>query len=331
MEVIPSLAPRTAEKVTTVLDAVERILKPKKLAALTASELSTFVAELRDGTRTESTILSYVAHLRSALSWAAGIGLLSSVPKMPKPKRAKVHKKPKGRAPTEEEYKQILEAVPQIVGQERADSWRQLIEGLWSSGLRLGEALELWWDRDDKLRIDFQGDRPLLRIPAELEKGHQDRLLPVAPEFAELLSRTPLHKRTGRVFDPKADRICGEALTLDRVSKIISRIGAKAGVVVHVETRTGNRKYASAHDFRRAFGDRWALRVMPAILMQLMRHESIDTTMKYYVGRHINATMDVVWEAYEKAVHAREGGDGQVLRDTLRDTNEDGPGKKKGL
>src|SRR6516225_8486797 len=71
MEVIPSLAPRTAEKVTTVLDAVERILKPKKLAALTASELSTFVAELRDGTRTESTILSYVAHLRSALSWAA--------------------------------------------------------------------------------------------------------------------------------------------------------------------------------------------------------------------------------------------------------------------
>ena len=40
-------------------------------------------------------------------------------------------------------------------------------------------------------------------------------------------------------------------------------------------------KYASAHDFRRAFGVRWAARLMPAQLMELMRHESIETTLRF--------------------------------------------------
>ena len=45
------------------------------------------------------------------------------------------------------------------------------------SGLRLGEALELWWDRDDRLCVDLARKHPMLLIPAELEKGHRDRLL----------------------------------------------------------------------------------------------------------------------------------------------------------
>lgn len=40
-------------------------------------------------------------------------------------------------------------------------------------------------------------------------------------------------------------------------------------------------KYASAHDFRRSFGERWAKVVMPAVLQQMMRHKSILTTMRY--------------------------------------------------
>ncbi len=43
-------------------------------------------------------------------------------------------------------------------------------------------------------------------------------------------------------------------------------------------------KFASAHDLRRAFGERWAARVMPAVLKELMRQESIETTLRYYVG-----------------------------------------------
>ena len=37
---------------------------------------------------------------------------------------------------------------------------------------------------------------------------------------------------------------------------------------------------ASAHDLRRSFGFRWSCRVMPTVLGKLMRHESIETTMR---------------------------------------------------
>jgi len=49
-------------------------------------------------------------------------------------------------------------------------------------------------------------------------------------------------------------------------------------------------KTASAHDLRRSFGERWASRMMPADLMAVMRHESIETTMQYYVGKNAERT-----------------------------------------
>jgi integrase len=244
--------------------------------------------------------------------------MLPAVPNIQLPKRAKTYRKPKGRAPTEEEFKRILNAVPEIVGSTRADSWSHLIKGLWWGGLRLGEALELWWDRSDKLRIDLTGERPVLHIPAELEKGHQDRVLPIAPEFAEFLLNTPPHERTGRVFRPMTST--RKPPTPNHVIKIICAIGEKSNVVVHVEARNGKVKHASAHDFRRAFGDRWSLRVMPPVLMQLMRHESIETTMKYYVGRTVEATAEVIWGAYWNAKGGQTA-NGHAKRDTLRDTS----------
>jgi hypothetical protein len=36
---------------------------------------------------------------------------------------------------------------------------------------------------------------------------------------------------------------------------------------------------------------------MPNVLRELMRHEDIGTTMKFYVGQNAEATADVVWAA----------------------------------
>lgn len=36
---------------------------------------------------------------------------------------------------------------------------------------------------------------------------------------------------------------------------------------------------------------------MPKVLRELMRQESIETTMKYYVGRNAQGTAAVLWEA----------------------------------
>jgi integrase len=81
----------------------------------------------------------------------------------------------------------------------------------------------------------------------------------------------------------------------------VRRIGKAARVVVDERVRGEEvrTKYASAHDLRRSFDERWALRVMPQVLMELMRHESIETTQKYYVGRNAQRTADVLWAAVE--------------------------------
>lgn len=142
-EELAGLAPMTAKKATTTLDAVERLLAPKKLTELTADRISTFIAKLRDGKRTETTIAGYLAHLRAALNWAAEVGILAVAPKIKRPKRAKAAKKAKGRAPTNAEFQAILKVIPEVVGAERAPSWRHLIEGLWWSGLRLGKRWSL--------------------------------------------------------------------------------------------------------------------------------------------------------------------------------------------
>jgi integrase len=153
--------------------------------------------------------------------------------------------------------------------------WQELLQGLWLSGLRLGEALELSWSPDAPLAVDCCGEFVVLRIAAEVEKGFRDRLLPVAPEFAVWLRSHTLSQRQGKTF-----AVARKGLGIHRVSRTNSEIGEAARVVVN----QGLKKFASAHDFRRAFGTRWAGRVQPAILRELMRHQSIETTTRYYVG-----------------------------------------------
>ena len=116
----------------------------------------------------------------------------------------------------------------------------------------------------------------------------------MAPEFARLLEAVPESERSGPVFLlERNDGKPGRPAT-DRVSKTVGSIGAKAKV------RVDANKTASAHDLRRAFGERWAARLMPAQLMELMRHESIETTLPYYVGRNAERTAAILWHEHEK-------------------------------
>jgi integrase len=86
-----------------------------------------------------------------------------------------------------------------------------------------------------------------------------------------------------------------------RVGRIVSKIGASAGIRVHVNPTDPKKvKYASAHDLRRAFGERWAVQIMPAQLREIMRHESIETTLRCYVGANAEGTADVCWEAFDR-------------------------------
>jgi integrase len=308
-----SLATKTRMKVDTILDAVERILNPQRLRDLTSERISKLQAELRKQGLAESTIAGYLAHLRAALSWAVDVGLLHRLPKIQKPRRAKASKVMKGRPITEAEFNRMLAAVVAVVGDEGVASWQHYLRGLYLSGLRLAESLELFWDNDAKLCIVFESGEAYVRVPAELEKGNKDRLLPLAPDFTDLLLETPEHERSGRVFQLKAQKRHGDSLTADRVTRIVAAIGRKAGVLVD----QGRSKYASAHDLRRSFGERWAAKVMPQVLMELMRHESIETTLRYYVGRNAQRTTRLLREAYNER---RENDSESKSRGSFRDT-----------
>lgn len=307
-EVVPGLAPRTGEKIRSVLDRLESVINPRLLWDLDEQRLSAYATRLRAGdpdmdvkALAESTIAGHLAHLKAALNWAVEQKLLPQLPAFPRTKRAKMSrgdKVMKGRPITLEEFERMLKAVPHVVGKATSAQWRFYLRGLWTSSLRLAESLELYWDRDDKLHPVLDGRFPMLRIPAELEKGHKDRLLPITPDFATLLESVPAKERTGPVFNPtRRDGKPGRP-SAESVSKAIGKIGERANVRVDTD------KTASAHDLRRSFGERWSTKIMPAQLMELMRHESIETTMKYYVGRNAERTAAILWEVARATVPA---------------------------
>ena len=237
------------------------------------------------------------------------------VPKFKKPKRAKLLKKPKGRAPTEEEFKKILAVSlkwwarkgrhPGSIstkdcggpGFDSAKPWNSGGTGMTNSASTLprGDRCCDSGRTGKRPPGSHNAHRPGVRRTLTQDAGGTE------PDACS--SQSPNEKRK-------------QALTIVRVIKVMAIIGRSQGWWSR-DPKKGKKKYASAHDFRRAFGDRWALRVMPPVLMQLMRHESIETTMRYYVGRSVQATADVVWEAYKRAKEQP----GTDLRDTLRDTN----------
>jgi integrase len=128
-------------------------------------------------------------------------------------------------------------------------------------------------------------------------------LLPIAPEFWRFLEKHwSEDQRDGRVFR-LASKTGNSVRDLRVVSKTISAIGERAGVVV--DAHKG--KFASAHDLRRSFGLRWATRVLPQVLQGMMRHKDISTTMTYYVGSLAETTAAGIWSAWKREKRKSRG------------------------
>jgi integrase len=324
---LPGLAVASMSCYETTLNVFERASNPQHLADVTTVRVTGFVTQLRKKGRSEATVAHHLRHLKSTMRWAHRQGLLNVLPQFDMPKRVKGAKVMRGRAVTAEEFERMLKVVPKIVENVAAKSWEFYLRSLWESGLRLSESLTLRWDNaPDAIVVDLTGRRPMLRIPAEAEKGNQDRLLPITPEFAAVLETVPERERRGRVF--KLLDIDGTLLQPTRrlAGPIVSAIGNAAGVVVDERLKGGKlvRKFASAHDLRRAFGFRWAFRVMPTVLRELMRHEDIATTMAYYVGDNAEATADAVWNAagtISGTSHKRR--DSQGYKNTAKRSGDD--------
>jgi integrase len=338
----PAQKEATRRKVRGTLDAVEAILNLKHVSELGPTDLLRFQRELRKRDISEWTVKGHLSIFRKVLRWAKRLDLIADVPEFPMPKVRHA----KGRAPTGEEFERMKSVTVSVVGPDAAPSWNALLDGLWWSGLRLAEAVSLRWQPENlaDMWIDLEASPPMFHISAGRDKT-KDRIFPAALEFAELLMTVPKSKRKGFVFNPmpwgNSDR--HERPSEERIGKTIAIIGEDAAVKVAErqlrEARKqkirigepGNRswawveskaliKHATAHDLRRAFGFRWALRVLPPVLMELMRHESIQTTQQFYIGRNAGVAAREAWRAGEAAKSAVPI-EVQVLPNTLPNTS----------
>lgn len=247
--------------------------------------------DLKEFRLTEASIARHLRHLKAICRWAHRQGIILSVPTFDMPKRASGATRMKGRPITTEEFERMLQVTPDVVGEAAAASWKLFMRVLWASGLRVGEALSLRWDdKSGCVTVRLDGKRSILVFDADSQKSGKVELVPLAPEAVMLLE--PLKRARGYVFNLLGTN--GQALLRRSylASKYVSRIGEKAGVIVDSERG----KFASAHDLRRAFGQRWSRQVMPAVLKELMRHSSIETTMTYYVGQNAQTTAAELWK-----------------------------------
>lgn len=288
-------SPRSNKIFAVAFDFVETMIRPERIRDVTTETISRFAVKLQEGGRSPATVSIYCRALRSALNWGKEMGFIHEVPKFRIPKGGQ---KMKGRPLCLEEHERMLLAVPHVIPEGKVEPFKRFLDALWASGLRLSECLNLSWDSSAEVSVVIQpGYHPALKFQAAGQKSRRAEIVPIPPELAEILLRTPEEERSGPVFSI--------GVKADRAGALITTIAKKAGVYVDGE---GVRP-AGAHDYRRAFATRWAKRVMPAVLQRLMRHKDIQTTLTYYISQNVEDIATDLW-----AIHAESNKTGNSVQ-----------------
>lgn len=313
-EHLRTLKAKSAENWGNCRRSIAKLMKPDTVHQIDASFISSFATKLRESVgangkpRSEATIKSYLVLLRAALGWARDMEIIDRVPNFRMPKRAKGKSKTmRSRPVTGEEFDRII-AKAEIVRPKDYRRWQYLMNGLWLSGFRVEELLNLSWDDGSEWSINSLGRRPCIQLLASGEKANTDRTQPITKDFWDLLCETPEDHRFGRAFKMTTyHRNRERQMSTGRVIRIISDIGSAAGVIT--DATADPPKCATSSDIgRRAFATRLGGQLSQAELAKWMRHKSPKTTMDYYYHRQTAELQDKVWD----------------LGDTLGDTTPTG-------
>ena len=289
-EVLPSLAERTQSVRHVIMDKVETHLNPTYLVNIDDSAIVKLRKAMQDEGLSNESVRAYLMHLKAIINWACKRRLIAQKPIIELP-RSEAEDSARGRPLTEKEFEKLIESVPEVRKRD-ADDYKRFIRGLWLSGLRIGEAMRLSWDSSADFSIDLRGEYPSFKIKARGQKSRKAERCPMAPDFAGwLLEQWPPSERAGFVFAPISHR------SEKRVINAVSDIGAKAGILVDRQSE----KFATAHDLRRSFAARWALKVKPQILQRMMRHSAIETTLKYYARLESDDIAREIWSTEAEA------------------------------
>ena len=99
----------------------------------------------------------------------------------------------------------MLAAMPDVVGEESADSWTFALKVLWKSGFRVGDLVDFSWDDDRHLHPcwpDQSGQHATIVVPSSKKNGKVQEI-PLLPELSELLRTVDPSLREGWIVDPR--------------------------------------------------------------------------------------------------------------------------------
>jgi integrase len=206
------------------------------------------------------TVKNYLIALKTALGFAVEQKLLPGMPSFP---TIKVPKKKPQPIPAES-FEKLLAKAPDPF-------WRAYLLCGWWGGLRLSEARHLLWEASDEWPwVDFAQGRIVL--PAVFVKGGVDQWVPLHPVLLEALESLP---RVGAEVFPFRSRRTVKPLSRRCISNRVLYMAKRAGVK------------PSMHKRRKGFGCRAAKALGKggaAMLHELMRHSSMQTTMDFYAS-----------------------------------------------
>lgn len=255
----PGVAEGTAQQYRTTFAHWERLVGSSRDIALVDSlAVSQFESALRRQKLKTATVSKVLRHLRSFLRWCARKKFVDRAPEIDMPKQQK-KRLAKGKPITEAQFNSLIDDYKKS-GKKDVDSWANFLRGLWLSGFRSHELARLHWT-DGDIILDLDHDPfPAVLFRGDPQKSRQEEAWPLPPDFLAYVRQ--IERRRGLVFPlPVRDRTSVSR----QACEILKPLGA------------------SCHDLRRSFATRWATKVPPAVLMTMLRHQSISTTMDFYV------------------------------------------------
>lgn len=275
------------------LDCFDRILGETPIVEIaTKPKLSKIKQQLLKGqgslsgkVRTKSNVNTYLRVIRTVLNWAhKDQGILDAPVSIQMLKVDNDEGEAKGRPITEAEFDLMLEAS-ETVCPCRTEETKLLLKGIYYSGLRLDEAMNFTLSDRSRIHIDETPSGVVIVFPAAKHKKARRSTIATIPDFQHLIASLPNDRKDGFVFRPAMQNGRKGRPQAKCVGRTIIKIGEEANIVVN-----DSGSFAGAHSLRRGFAQRMAdLGMVPKDLMDIMRHSSIETTMKYYTSKNAAA------------------------------------------
>lgn len=284
-EHLATVKPSTAKQYRYSLDRFEKEIGcPRDIRGINASTLSKFSARLRAANLKPDSIGSKLRDIKAALRWATRIGLLDKPPMVNIPPRGGS----RGRPLTFQEVIRSFTTIAKVVPREHRDAITTLMKIMWLGGMRLSEALAISLE-PGPIQVRFEGI-PAIHWKLGSQKANRSEVTILPPDLYRYLE----NKKSCGV----TKKFVQTSLSKRQIQDYLTAIGRQA------EIKVSDTKHATAHDWRRTFGNRSALRYHPFVLKHLMRHKDINTTMRYYVDLPDVEIAGQVWSGVHGQVHA---------------------------